>query len=432
MTTANADTLIWVWIVVGGIFNTGIFINNTSLLQTLVPERKRAHHLAFLNVVPMLFGSLAGLVFTLAVPRLQGVAFAVAGFEIGGMKIIFGVLLVLNGLIVLVATGLSMPKGRAAARVFRGMYKQGGFRTIYNVMMLGTGLGEQQVIERTKRIGAMANPLAVDHLVRGLGDPSFRVRQESAWALGRIHDESGRRALEQVLADPDALIHEEAVWSLGQIGDERSLAVLLPLLARSDAALRGRVVLALGEIRSPRASPPLIALLGTERDGFVRDCIFDSLALLQEPAVLPELARTLAAEQSPRARRHLAMSLGLYLDHGGDGFYRLLTAEIDEPGSAGNALCGRLRGHFRDQGRAGPAARADALGDLYWNEAFDKVIDLAVELALAEGAMAPADTVPVVVLHTFRQARAAGILPGRAAAAVVLYAAWKHVEGNWT
>jgi len=408
LTPHNYLDYIWIWIVLGGLFNVGLFLNTLSTMHAVVPRHRRAHYMAFLSVVPTLAATLAGGVFYVGAPLLKGVRIHLLGLDFSDIKLFFLVIFLLNFLLLFVSTRLQTPKDTSAPRVFRGIYTPGGLRTIWNVMVTGFSIGEKEMIERTKKMGAMENPIAVDKLVQGLEDPSFRVRQESAWALGRIREEEAREALERVLNNPDSMIHDEAVWSLGKIGNEESLRALIPLLETEDAGFRARIVLALGDIRSRKAVEPLMKLLEKEKNRFVRECIFDSLAILRETRLLPLLVRTLARESSYLSRRHMAMSIGVYIDGKKDEFYKLLAGEIEDRGSMGNTLSARIRSAMKKNSFDRFLAAADELGDLFWEERYGEVVCKVVELYDALRVRltgdSPAARLAAVVLENLREA----------------------------
>lgn len=403
MTPDNCSSLVWIWIITGGLFNVGLFLNTTSTMHAVVPERRRAHHMAFLFVVPTLCGSLAGGFFYGAVRILKDTQIVIFSVDFSDIKLIFLFVLILNFLIIAAAANLKETHGMAASQMLKGFfYRPGGFRTFWNVMAAGCNIGEDQMILHTKKMGAMENPIAVDQLIRGLRDPSFRVRQESAWGLGRISEEEGRKALEHVLTSPDSMIHDEAVWSLGKIGNEESVDVLLDFLSSDDAGFRARVVLALGEIRSAKAAGPLVEMLDTEENEFVRECIFDSLSILEHPDVLPRLIRSLAEQTSLLSRRHLAMSAGVYIDGKKDEFYRIFTEEIENRGALGNAVSRKIYSALRKLSEEQCLSDAKMLGDLFWESAYadviEKVLNMYEHLSDRQGS----NDMCAAVLHSIR------------------------------
>jgi hypothetical protein len=274
----------------------------------------------------------------------------------------------------------------------------------------------------------MENPIAVTQLIQGLQDPSFRVRQESAWALGRISHNAGRSALEKVLKDPSSMIHDEAVWSLGKIGDEESVDILLPLLTTDDAGFRARVVLALGEIRSRKAVGPLVELLENEDNHFVQECIFDSLAILEDTSVLPRLVRSLAKETSPLSKRHMAMSAGVYIDGKKDEFYKLLERELEVKGTMGNAVSSKIRSGLKKISFEAYQDEADTLGDLFWDEEYKDVIDVVLRLFTSIRGLHDNDNTPSIVLKTMQKLDRNQLEPGMELAAIAMYSLMHFIQ----
>jgi len=429
MTSDNYKQLILIWVIVGGLFNVGLFLNTTSTMHAVVPERRRAHHMAFLVVLPTLCGTLSGAVFYGAARFLKGIKVDIFGIDFSDIKFLFLIIFFLNTIIIVLSTQLKAPTNRPASRIFSGFFRQpGGFRTFWNVLATGFNIGEDQMIEHTKKMGAMENPIAVTQLIQGLQDPSFRVRQESAWALGRISHNAGRSALEKVLKDPSSMIHDEAVWSLGKIGDEESVDILLPLLTTDDAGFRARVVLALGEIRSRKAVGPLVELLENEDNHFVQECIFDSLAILEDTSVLPRLVRSLAKETSPLSKRHMAMSAGVYIDGKKDEFYKLLERELEVKGTMGNAVSSKIRSGLKKISFEAYQDEADTLGDLFWDEEYKDVIDVVLRLFTSIRGLHDNDNTPSIVLKTMQKLDRNQLEPGMELSAIAMYSLMHFIQ----
>ncbi|MFC1479640.1 MFS transporter [Planctomycetota bacterium] len=429
MTPDNFKYLIWIWIPLAGLFNVGLFLNTTSTMHAVVPERRRAHHMAFLTVFPILCGTVSGAFFYGAVRFLKGMKIHILGIDFSDIRFLFLVVICLNAIIIILSTQLKAPKGRPASRIFHGFFRQpGGFRTFWNVLATGFNIGEDQMIEHTKKMGAMENPIAVNQLIQGLQDPSFRVRQESAWALGRISHNAGRLALENILENPSSMIHDEAVWSLGKIGNEESVDILLTFLTTDDAGFRARVALALGEIRSPKAIGPLVELLENEDNQFVQECIFDSLAILEDTSVLPQLIRSFAKETSALSRRHMAMSAGVYIDGKKDEFYKLLEGEIEVKGTVGNTVSAKIRSGLKKLSLEEYQDEADKLGDLFWDEEYGDVIDFVLRFYSSISDKNDKDDIPSIVLRTMQKLDRNQLEPGMEIAAIAMYSLMHFIQ----
>jgi HEAT repeat protein len=125
-------------------------------------------------------------------------------------------------------------------------------------------------------------------LLKALKDPNELVRRDAAEALGEVA--SGQTdvlpALLKALEDPDWQVRSGAIAGLGRLGAER--AVVLPLLIQKlhdeNRILRRVAAFALGDIGGREAFD---ALMGSteDRDGFVREAVFQSLKRIDPDAL---------------------------------------------------------------------------------------------------------------------------------------------------
>lgn len=116
-------------------------------------------------------------------------------------------------------------------------------------------------------LGPQAAP-AGEALRRALQHPDTRVRQNAAWALGRVGVTAAEPALQDLIAllkDPDALVRRDTALTLGTLGAVAKEAVhpLAKAAQDEDTTVRHNAILALGQIgpTAEPATPALIALL---------------------------------------------------------------------------------------------------------------------------------------------------------------------------
>src|SRR5262249_52821730 len=128
----------------------------------------------------------------------------------------------------------------------------------------------EDVDPRVKRAAAYAlgtfGPLAagsIPALKEALRNKNPGVRQNAAWALGRIRDRVDGTCVAELcdlLRDPDVLVRRDAAGALGELGQSKDKD---PVRA---------------------AARPLIDLVRTDRDDVVRKTGLDALARLTTPA----------------------------------------------------------------------------------------------------------------------------------------------------
>jgi beta-lactamase regulating signal transducer with metallopeptidase domain len=113
-------------------------------------------------------------------------------------------------------------------------------------------------------LGRLEAAAAIEPLAARLGrDPDPDVREMIAWALGTIGSRTATPAL-GAAAQRDAAeaVRAMAVWALGQLEDPSSVSILTLVLRDRSAEVRGRAAWALGSIEPTGAPPALVEALG--------------------------------------------------------------------------------------------------------------------------------------------------------------------------
>jgi HEAT repeat protein len=240
---------------------------------------------------------------------------------------------------------------------------------------------------------------AIPSLERALGDPSGVVRQNAAWALGRVGTKDVS-ALKKVLADADPLVLRDAAGSLGLLG------------ANARAAL-----------------PELLARCATP-DTEARKAVLGALVGLVQPGDKPALAplQLALADSDVEVRRNAALALGNIggaeardavpilveaLEHGEVSVRRQAAAVVRNIGPAAKAALEPLRKALKDSDpvlrrnaavglgglRKEAASAAPDLMRVLTNGTEDAQARIEAAVALSRlGPVAPArDTMPALV-----------------------------------
>jgi HEAT repeat protein/beta-lactamase regulating signal transducer with metallopeptidase domain len=113
------------------------------------------------------------------------------------------------------------------------------------------------------RAEAPDSDAVVAALVRALDDSVATVREDAAYALGRLEARQGIEGLQRSLArDPSSPVREMAAWALAQIGATGSVSSLGAAAQRDTAeSVRTMAVWALGRLDDASAVPALVAVL---------------------------------------------------------------------------------------------------------------------------------------------------------------------------
>ncbi len=143
-------------------------------------------------------------------------------------------------------------------------------------------------------LGRSAIP--TDQLIQRLADPSQRVREVAAFALGVGHREHGaasRRALERLAGDGEAHLQAMAVWALGEAEDTASLPVLRRALQSTTSAVQLAAIAAVAEFHDASSRERFESLLSSSRSDAVRARAAEALGELGDVRSLDVLAKAL-------------------------------------------------------------------------------------------------------------------------------------------
>ena len=105
--------------------------------------------------------------------------------------------------------------------------------------------------------------IALEPLIKALGDEDSWVGKSAAESLGKIGDKRAVEPLIKALGDK-GIVHLSTAIALGKIGDKRAVEPLIKALGDKYEYVRNSAVDALGEIGDKRAVEPLIKALGDE------------------------------------------------------------------------------------------------------------------------------------------------------------------------
>ncbi len=118
-------------------------------------------------------------------------------------------------------------------------------------------------------LGQIGDARTVEPLIKALGDDHWTVCQIAAKALGQIGDARAVEPLIKALSNDDWNVCQNAAKALGQIGDARAVEPLIKALSNTDWNVRRGAAKALGMFGDARAVEPLIKALKQGRSDTV-------------------------------------------------------------------------------------------------------------------------------------------------------------------
>jgi HEAT repeat protein/beta-lactamase regulating signal transducer with metallopeptidase domain len=139
-------------------------------------------------------------------------------------------------------------------------------------------------------------------------DRAEAVRVMAVWALGQLDDPAAVPGLVAVLADPSAEVRGRAAWAIGSVGSDRAPPALIAALRDPSDDVRLRTAWALGQIGDVRAAPALAAALA-DTASEVRRAVVWALGRMPSPAAREALVEALS-HGDPEVRSRAARALG--------------------------------------------------------------------------------------------------------------------------
>src|SRR5258705_3656267 len=146
-------------------------------------------------------------------------------------------------------------------------------------------------------------------LERRLSDTSGGVAAMAAWGLGEMQIPASAPALQGALHATSRRVRLAAVWALGHFEDASYAKDVLPFLRDVDPIMRATAAEALGQMKSPRVGAALVGAL-TDRNDAVRLAAVSALSDMEERSAVGPLEGLLINDSDPQVRREWARGLG--------------------------------------------------------------------------------------------------------------------------
>jgi HEAT repeat protein len=125
--------------------------------------------------------------------------------------------------------------------------------------------------------------------LRALSSRHARVRIAGARGLGDSENKEHRGALERALRDEDASVREAIVHALGDIGDPASANALAGALSDQDRRVRLRAAYALGDLDELERAPAALVRAAESTDMELAEAAINALAEIHDPATVDVL-----------------------------------------------------------------------------------------------------------------------------------------------
>ena len=148
-------------------------------------------------------------------------------------------------------------------------------------------------------LGELADLQTLPSLLARLGtEPDFFVRDNLIWAIVRMGDAAVLPVID-LLGDADRSVRFHAAHALSKLADPRAVEALVRSLDDSDAEVAQKATYALGRIHDVRSLPALVSRLGT-RAGEAQSTLHDALVEFGDEAVPMLMDRAAGADAKTR------------------------------------------------------------------------------------------------------------------------------------
>ncbi|MBZ0302829.1 MAG: MFS transporter [Anaerolineae bacterium] len=227
---------------------------------------------------------------------------------------------------------------------FAGMFVQGNpVYALETMVRYYRARDERSTVVMTEKMGQAKSPLTVDEMVEALADPRFNVRLEAIISIARMKPHPRlTEALVHVLNGTELALSAMSAWALGRMGDNTAIPTLRAGLDSGYRSIQGQTARALGTLGDREIIPLLHERLKTETDKGLMMAYAAALGNLRATETIDTLFDLLRKTENEGARMELALSLARMMgeEH---HFIRLLRQSRSDPGTAASQELSQLR-----------------------------------------------------------------------------------------
>lgn len=144
-------------------------------------------------------------------------------------------------------------------------------------------------------LAEMHDSVSAQTFARALGSRHARVRIAGARGLGDKESQEHRTALERAFNDNDASVREAIVHALGDLEDPRSAETLAAALSDDDRRVRIRAAEALGNLDELKKAPAALIKAVESNDTELAEAAINAVAEIHDPATIDVLIAKLTS-----------------------------------------------------------------------------------------------------------------------------------------
>jgi HEAT repeat protein/Na+/melibiose symporter-like transporter len=350
------------------------------LFVGVVPPEKKTGYMAMYYAVAGLAGGLSSVIGGRILDATAGISGQFLFITLDPFTPLF-----VGGIVLTVVSVFVFNTVKADSRVsvgeFAGLFTHGNpVLALESMYRYYRARDERTTVMLTERMGVTKSPLTVEELLEALHDPRFNVRFEAVISIARM-DSDPRLidALAHLVEGTELSLSAISAWALGRMGDESALPALRKGLNSEYRSIRGQCARALATLGDTSVIPLLLERLPTETDKGLRVAYASALGKLQSAEAIDALFQTLDDTENEGARMELALSIARMTGHE-QPFIRLLRQARHDPGTTVSQALSGLRRKLNALENPELVRLADEAAHLFARDDFAAGTPLLVEL----------------------------------------------------
>ncbi len=303
------------------------------LFVSVVPPEKKTEYMALYYAVAGLAGGLSSVLGGRVLDATAGISGQFLFFTLDPFTPLFIGGIVLTTVSVLVFNAVKADS-RFSVGEFAGLFIHGNpVLALESMYRYYRARDERTTVMLTERMGQTKSPLTVDELLEALHDPRFNVRLEAVISIARMDtDPRLIDALSQHVNGTELSLSAMSAWALGRMGDESAFPSLRKGLDSEYRSIRAQCARALATLGDASIIPLLLERLPAETDKGLLVAYAAALGKLEAVEAVDTLFSILDSTENEGARMELALSIARITGHE-QPFIRLLRQARHDPGT---------------------------------------------------------------------------------------------------
>lgn len=333
----NSDLSLLVGLIIAliwGIAEIAWAIGSGRLLYVkVVPVERKTEYMAVFYAFAGIIGGFSQIASGSVLDMFSGISGTFLIFPLDSFTPLFIAGIVLNFAAIILFSRVQADSPVSVGE-FAGMFLHGNpVLALQSLVRYYRSTDERATVVTTERMGQTKSLLTVDELLEALKDPRFNVRFEAIISIARMGREPRLvDALCRILDGTEISLSVISAWALGRMGDESALPTLRAGFNSTYRSIQAHCVRSLGTLGDIDSAPLIFARLEMETDKGLRIACASALGNLRYEPSLNLLMNILETTENEGARMELALAVARIVD-GEQHFIRLLRNIRNDAGT---------------------------------------------------------------------------------------------------